>query len=517
MCLKAPALAVCLTALLSVSPPLEAAENPSLCAAAFDSSPAADETGRLEEYQRAKELAQMYVREMDIISKEEYIQFVMEERPEGLSLSPKRDFPDEFEGWDIFLGLPAAAKAGGGNESSGLEQPEPPEKPSSAPPPRGDESSGSERPAPPEQASSAPPRAKLKLPGYFNKENWLSQSQFERFLAFLDIRAEKEYASWLARLGIRAVPVFHVLDSSPGSAVFLEEEALWRAALGRPKKDFQPSGAQRNEGADTAASLTGAERGAAKAARMEKSLKLPRHPDRFYPDFFWRRHAEKMFQLKGGRRMKQAAFSAKDAPPLEVFENLLLSAGIFRRKDYRKWIQTEEAQKAAEPYRLPFSPEHSFPGFSFQSWAARNGQKTLADRVSSKDAPSLEFFENLLSQNNIVTRAEYLRWFRTAAAKELARPYKLPSNVVSCYPGFSWAKYAAKTAAAGGRRIRSSLKKEDVPPLEIFESLLQRFNIRTKRAYLLKRKTEEMRKAARPYKLPVQPRDFYPGFSWKRY
>ena len=531
MFLRGAAFLVCLSALSSISPPLEAAGKRSPCASAL-AVPSFTSDASFEpeiitieklEYQKSKELTQMYVKEFDILSKEEFIKFVMEERPEGLSVSPKRDFPNEFEGWDLYLGLAGRTKPSGGAQKQktfddslkrlfekiyddydadyydyetitrgGAEGDFHDE---SEPALRGGASDNSNDLEPPDEkrmfepslqrekeprlktgraarsgASSssvvsdansdlrrrteAGETASAAQAVQLNKEDWLSQNHFESLLTVLDIRTEAEYFRWTAQFGVRSVPVSPASRNNPGESVF-PEDASESGRADRDKESFRQSDGKRLRAQPTEILLKTAEEKGGAADRMEQApdKKIPRYPDRFYPNFSWRLHSEKMFQLKGGRQMKRAAVSAKEAPPLEVFESLALKAGVFRRTAYREWIQTEEAQKAAEPYQLPPNPEHRYPEFSFKEWAARNGQTTRAARVSSKNAPPLEVFESLALKARVFSARAYKKWRRTKEAQKAAEPYKLPYHPDRFYPGFSWKEHAAKAAGAVGRKI----------------------------------------------------------------
>ena len=514
-----------------------------------------EESDKVLQYRERRALAREYMQAWEIDSVKRFFEIVLEDQPEGVSLSIPRDFKDEFEGWSVFLGLETEAN------------PRPPRKKRSSPKRRNPKLSGrfrqsiqqtpqeenveaasfsgkrrpptrhvrgetkmSKGPSPFSQAPdggiySAPSRrGKLLSPA-----DVPSQEQLEALLLQHDILTKTEYDKWRKTEGaVEAARPFHL----PGYPTRLNfYDFSWRrlakraaAAGGRKirtapvKREDAPSQEQFEVLLLQHNVLTRTEYDRWKETEAARQFQLSGNPTIFYSNFSWRKFANKIAASAAGISVW---LNPADAPSQEQFEALLLQHNVLTQTEYDRWKETGAALEAAGPAQLPVEPETFYRNFSWKKLANKaagvsSGRKTKAATVKRENAPSQEQLEALLLQHDILTQREYSRWRKTKAALKAVRPYQLPFSPPEFYRDFKWRSLAERAAAAGGRKIKAApVKRENALPQEQLEALLLQHDILTEITYGRWRKTEGAVEAARPYQLPSIPREFYRDFNWR--
>ena len=492
------------------------AASPSSCHKAISSSTDGSS------YSDVKALSRLYVQELDIKSVADFIQFVREERPDGLSVSPGKDFPNEFEGWSVFLDLPSKSQA--------------------------------------VRKRSALPRSHLLTEDLPTDRDDLSDKALrpeDRDLSVLDEAFRSEGRDDLSVFDEVLRPEdfdFGSKDSSPEDNQY-PDTAFEISDLGdelffsgdpkpQPKRKSKPSRETkpRTHSSTTPqkqpkkSEPTGKKRKSRATGKTRRSSALPPKSDdanifqklSFGKPGDWR-EAQSMVK-SAGRGFKREGF-----PPREIFEIFLKSFDIRTKTEYYRlrwrfdihfiyWSDSQNINAKEKQYPLPRHAARDYPGFHWREWSEKmneeRGGRRMKEAVPAKeDLLPRDSFERLTADEDILTKGEYRKWRLTKRAIDLAKPYKLPPNAEHHYPGFRWNRHAAKAAEGGGRKIKPRLKKEDAPPFEMFKSLLRNHDINSRGEYKDWRVTEEAVQAAKPYKLPSKPGSFYRsfGFMWSKW
>ena len=451
-------------------------------------------------YSEVKALSRYYVQEMDIDSVTAFIRFVLEEKPDGLSVSPGIKFPDEFEGWEIFLGLPLRSQTArkrsvsarsrllvedlqpGGDDISGLDEAgsaDGSDFPSKnffegkIPGADTDTEIGGlddeelvflddQRPRAPQKSRRSSrrtvrpvkkkppnrPPTKAPLPPSNTKQSGAPESAVKK-----KVDEQAPFQKPLFRSNERKKVRSMVKSLSPGrkrESYLLREdfESLLEFLDIRTEMEYLRWRAHFDIQFVYVSDFQNTAVRESKGAEGKRFL--PRHVERFYPGFRWRQWSEKLNKKKGGRKMKEKPPAKEEILPRDSFERLTVSENILTKKEYRKWRRTKRAEALAKPYKLPPNAEHHYPGFRWSRHAekaAEDSGRRLRPHVRREEAPPYEMFKSLLYSHDINSRTEYANWRMTKEAVQAAAPYKLPSRPDIFYrnQGFAWSRWRAKS------------------------------------------------------------------------
>ncbi len=201
----------------------------------------------------------------------------------------------------------------------------------------------------------------------------------------------------------------------------------------------------------------------------ERLKRFPSHPERSYEGFKW----------PGRNRVTKG-----NRPPLEVFQQIVVEQKVIRTQgEYAKKRKKDEELK-----RFPSEPENNYEDFI---WPGKR-------KVITKDnLPPVEVFQQIVvEQKDIRTQGEYAK--KRKKDEELKR---FPSEPENNYEGFIWPEMKYK--------MKYIVTKDNRPPVEVFQQVVEQKNIRTQREYDNQRKKDEELQ-----RFPSVPKRSYQGFKW---